>query len=276
MSNLSNLIKQPYPPGTQLPFEGVVNFRELGGYPAADGRTVKYGCFYRSGALNPVKSPADQELLNKLNLKLVLDLRSKGECDYEPDPILPGVKQLQICAIRYPDGSEIDFSPNGIKKLDSVMAKMKETLGPEKAFAQLYINMPFDNPAFQAMFQELEAGNTPILFHCSAGKDRTGIAAILILLALGVSKETALEDYMLTNTWRKKFIDESFEQSAVFLAEHPEAKEMVLSREGVSRRIAEQAINAIEKRYDSYEAYFLAEFGLDADRLEALRDKYLE
>lgn len=276
MSNLSNLIQPPYPPGTQLPFEEVINFRELGGYPAADGRTVKYGCFYRSGALNSVKSPADQELLNKLNLKLILDLRSKGECEYEPDPILPGVKQLRICAIRYPDGSEMDFSPNGIEKLDSVMAKMKETLGLEKAFAQLYINMPFGNPAFQTMFRELEAGNTPILFHCSAGKDRTGIAAILILLALGVSKDTALEDYMLTNTWRKQLIEKSFEQNTAFLTEHPELREMVLAKEGVSRKIVEQALNAIEKRYDSYEAYFLAEFGLDADRLEALRDRYLE
>lgn len=276
MSNLSNPTKRPYPPGTQLPFEEVVNFRELGGYPAADGRTVKYGCFYRSGALHPIRTPADQELLNKLNLKLVLDLRSKGECAYEPDPILSGVKQLQICAIRYPDGSEIDFSPSGIKKLDAAMVKMRENLELEKAFTQLYLNMPFHNPAFQVMFQELETGNTPILFHCSAGKDRTGIAAILILLALGVSKETALEDYMLTNICRKKLIEESFQQNAALLAEHPEAKEMILVKEGVSRRIVEQAINAIEKRYTSYEAYFLAEFGLDTNRLKALRDKYLE
>lgn len=275
MNNLSNPVKPPYPPGTQLPFEGAVNFRELGGYHAADGRTVKYGCFYRSGALNPLKSPADQELLNKLNLKLVLDLRSKGECNYEPDPVLPGVKQLQICAIRYPDGSEMDFSPNGMEQLDSVMAKLKETMGPEKAFTQLYLNMPFNNPAFQTMFRELEAGNTPILFHCSAGKDRTGIAAILILLALGVSRETALEDYMLTNTWRKKLIEESFQRHAALLAEHPELKEIILAKEGVSRKIVEQALNAIEERYDNYEAYFLAEFGLDTNKLEALRNQYL-
>lgn len=125
-------------------------------------------------------------------------------------------------------------------------------------------------------FRELEAGNTPILFHCSAGKDRTGISAILILLALGVDKETALDDYMLTNICRRKAIEKSMVKHAALLAEHPEAKSMILAKEGVARTFAEQALGAIEKQYGTCEAYFQTEFGLDAARLKALRDRYLE
>ncbi|MDD7389142.1 MAG: tyrosine-protein phosphatase [Lachnospiraceae bacterium] len=266
----------PAVPGTPLPFEGTDNFRELGGYRAADGRAVRYGQFYRSGALNPLKSVSDRSLLESLKLKTILDLRSSGESRYEPDPELPGIHQLRISALYYPDGTELDFSPDGIEKLDAAMEEMKKNMGADKAFAQLYTHMPFHNPAFQTLFEKLENGGTPILFHCSAGKDRTGIAAILILLALGVDKETALDDYMLTNVCRRKAIEKSLEKHAALLAEHPEAKAMIMAGEGVCRTFAEQALDAIEKQYGTYEDYFQAEFGLDKTRLKALRDRYLE
>ena len=74
-------------------------------------------------------------------------------------------------------------------------------------FTDLYKQMPFGNPAYHELFRLLEEHRVPLLFHCTCGKDRTGIAAMLVLLALGVSREDAIADYMLTNVYRKAIID---------------------------------------------------------------------
>ena len=134
----------------------------------------------------------------------------------------------------------------------------------------MYERMLFGNKAYKELFRALEAGETPVLFHCSAGKDRTGVAAMLILLALGVSRADALADYMLTNVYRREIIER-------FLADKPAAeRDLLLPVEGVSEPMGAGAIDEILRRYPSYEAYFADEFGLDAVRLKALRDFYLE
>lgn len=261
-------------PGEQYKLEGAVNFRELGGYPAGGGRTVRWGQFYRCGALAELSSPHDAAFLRSLGLKAVLDLRSRGEAAGQPDPELPGAEQHRICALRFPDGREMDFSPSGIQDIENGKKAFEEAVGHPVHdfdwFSELYAAMPFDNPAYQLLFLLLEQRRTPLLFHCSAGKDRTGIGAMLILLALGCSEENALQDYMLTNVCRKAQID-------AFLANFPpEQHEKLLSVEGVSCAMARGTLDAILQRYGSYDAYFEAEFGLDAARLAALRADYLE
>ena len=261
-------------PGEEYKLEGAVNFRELGGYPAADGRTVRWGQLYRSGALGELSSPGDRAFLQGLGLKSVVDLRSQGEAAALPDPAVPGADMQRVCAMRFPDGSEMDFSPGGIADIDAAKREFEARLGHPVHdydwFSELYADMPFGNPAYQLLFRLLEERKTPLLFHCSAGKDRTGIGSMLLLLALGVSEEDAVADYMLTNVYRKAHIDAFLEKVP------PEQRDLLVSVEGVSRPMAEGALRAILKRYGSYEAYFEAEFGLDAARLDDLRNEYLE
>lgn len=261
-------------PGTPLPFEKALNFRDLGGYRAQDGRTVRYGVFYRSGELDCILSDADKALYHSLGIRYILDLRSRMESAAHPDPVPEGARYECICAMRYLDGDEIDFSPAGMAKLQ---AELELVVSEEDSFMELYRRMAFRNPAFQALFKAMENDETPLLFHCSAGKDRTGIGAMLILLALGVDRETAIQDYLQTNFCRQTRI-EAFLKSRAAEWEHADAagKERLLSWEGVIRPMVEATLHAIEERYPSYEAYFEAEYGLDAARLAALRDRYLE
>ena len=93
---------------------------------------------------------------------------------------------------------------------------------------------------------------------------------MLILLALGVSRENALADYMLTNTYRRAIIEKHLQGKS------PEERRLLLSVEGVDEAMGAGSIDEILQRFDSYEAYFAQEFGLDAQRLEALRNFYLE
>lgn len=261
-------------PGAEIPLEGAVNFRELGGYPAADGRRVKYGLLYRGGNLDALQSPADQRTLQSWGLRMILDLRSEGEAVKHPDPNVPGASYQRICAMRMRDGTEMDFSSTGIERLAAEKAAFEREAGHPvhdfEWFSALYRQMPFQNPAYQALFTMLEQHQTPILFHCTCGKDRTGIAAVLILLALGVDRQTALADYMLTNQYRHAIIEASLRGRS------PEERELLRSVEGVSAPMGDGAIDEILCRYGSFETYFAAEYGLDGPRLAALRDFYLE
>lgn len=258
-----------------LPVEGATNFRELGGYPAADGRRVKEGVFYRGGALCDLKSDADMAMLESLGIKLVLDLRSPGESSENPDPIPNGAKYLRIGAMYDPDGSEPDFSPAGMERIRREFASGQQGRSPLDAFASFYARMPFSNPAFQAMFRAMGAGDVPILFHCTSGKDRTGVAAMLILLALGADRETAVADYMATNRCRTVEIESLRRQHRGLEGENPEQWQQLMIRHGVLSRYADAALDAILERYGGWEDYFYEEYGLDHQRLSALRDVYL-
>lgn len=261
-------------PGAEIPLQGAVNFRELGGYAAADGRRVKHGLLYRGGNLDALQSPADREVLRSWNLRAVLDLRSEGESEKHPDPALPGTEYHRVCAMRMRDGSEMDFSAGGIERLAAEKAAFEQEAGHPVHdfywFSALYREMPFGNPAYHALFDLLEEGQAPLLFHCSCGKDRTGIAAMLILLALGVSRETALADYMLTNHYRRVQIEASLRGKT------EEERALLLSVEGVSEPMGAGAIDAIVERFGNYDTYFQEEYGLTANRLQALRNHYLE
>lgn len=258
-----------------LPVEGATNFRELGGYPSAGGRHVKEGIFYRGGALGRLTSDADRALLESLGIKLVLDLRSAGEARENPDPVPRGARYLRISAMYYSDGTELDFSPAGMSRVEREFSAASQGPSPQDAFTSFYAAMPFHNPAFQAMFRALEAGDVPILFHCTAGKDRTGAAAMLILLALGVDRDTVVADYMATNRCRAAEIEALRRQHKGLAEEDPEQWAQLSARYGVLSRYADAALDAILDRYGSWEDYFREEYGLDHSRLTSLRDAYL-
>ena len=168
-------------PGTQLDFAGGTNFRELGGYRADEGKTVKWGQIYRGFPTGRLTTEADRARLDGLGLRLILDLRSGAEAAKLPDYVPDGARLVQICALCGDDGHEISFAPGDIERM------MHTAREGENILYRMYRQMLFGNKAFKELFRALEAGETPVLFHCSCGKDRTGIGAMLILLALVVA-----------------------------------------------------------------------------------------
>lgn len=101
----------------------------------------------------------------------------------------------------------------------------------------MYERMLFGNKAYKELFRALEAGETPVLFHCSAGKDRTGVAAILILLALGASDKTIAEDFEKTNIWRRPELEAVWAEHAEEIAADPARKDFYLGVFGVHRSL---------------------------------------
>ena len=257
-------------PGTQLPFAGGNNFRELGGYRADEGKTVKWGQIYRGFPTGRLTTEADRARLDGLGLRLILDLRSSAEAAKLPDYVPDGARLVQICGLRDATGQEIDFSPNDIQRLvQSAPAGMSLT-------QLMYRQMLTGNKAFKELFRALEAGETPILFHCTAGKDRTGVAAMLILLALGASDETICADYARTNLCRAAEIEKAMADHAAEIAADPAQRMRWQTSAGVDPETAPFVLRTIRQDYGSAESYLEAEYGLTPARLMRLRRMYLE
>jgi protein-tyrosine phosphatase len=169
--------------------EGGRNFRDLGGYATEDGRRVRRGRLFRSGA--PVGlTAADRARLEALGLHRVIDLRSREERVREPAawPLAPGA------GVR-----EFDYSMDP----DDYLGLMRPDITPDELEAlmcRFYRRMPYDYEApYSALFTELLEARGAVAFHCAAGKDRTGIAAALVLSVLGVARETVIDDYLVSN-----------------------------------------------------------------------------
>lgn len=260
-----------------IPFVGIDNIRDLGGCIGADGRRVRCGLIYRGANLEHATDPENRPILDSLGLKAILDLRSRGESALHPDPVLPGAVQLRLCAMHYPNGEEVDFSPRGIGRLEQEKEAFSAKYGSAAPlFTALYCGMPYHNPAFRQLFSWLEERRVPMLFHCMAGKDRTGMAAMLILLALGVSREDALADYLYTNVCLKAQIDAALLENAQAIAADPAVEALIRRKVGVSAQFAREALEQLYGRFGSFETYLEAEYGIDNARLADLRNFYLE
>ncbi|HNC70004.1 MAG TPA: tyrosine-protein phosphatase [Pseudomonadales bacterium] len=175
-----------------LPLEGGRNFRDLGGYLTADGHQVRWGKLFRSGAMAELGA-ADQKYLSDLGLRQVCDFRTTSERVHEPARWLEAGGAVDYWTRDY-EMSDADFS--------RLLTDDITEAGVKASFARLYGNLAYEQSvAFREMFRMLVEGDLPLAFNCTAGKDRTGVAAALILTALGVPRETVLADYELTNRY---------------------------------------------------------------------------
>ena len=258
--------------GQEIIFESKRNIRDLGGYKTLDGRRVNYNLLYRGTDLFNLSSQ-DKKKIDSLNLKQILDLRSASEAIKSPDYI-PNNCNYKRCCASVVDGIEIDFSPEAFRQ--NIFKGLRRLIQLLRAATNYtgYNSIIFDNQAFYVMFQLLIKEQAPLYFHCSAGKDRTGMAAILLLIALGVDIEDALNDFDLTNVYYADNIKKVSDKHPLLYKVSKRLRIIIHSSEGVSRKTAENALQAILSRYGTFENYFLKEFDLDEQRLNNLRDMY--
>jgi len=174
-----------------LPLEGGRNFRDMGGYKTGDGRTVKWGKIFRSGTM-AFLTDDDYGYLRGLGVKTVCDYRSSAEREVEPTNWRAG--EIEYLAHDYSSAQ----SSNGLRQ---IFAKPDVTPADVKAaMAGFYHTIAYEHAdKYKEMFAKLAAGDMPLAFNCSAGKDRAGTSAALLLTALGVPRETVVADYALSD-----------------------------------------------------------------------------
>lgn len=253
-----------------LNFEGISNFRDLGGYTTTDNRTVQWGRLYRSGTLAHA-TPKDLEAINQLGLSTLVDFRSAAEKEEEPNR-LPEPRNFELTEIPTLDGGDNSVA-------NEVMARIESgdfgdfdpdsfMLVANREFARTY------TPEFREFLQTVLAANgEPVAWHCSAGKDRTGFASAILLRLLGVPEKTILDDYMLSKQYAVEARRRDLLLLRVFKGQEAADKLEVLL--GVERDWLEAGFAEIEDRYGSFDRYARDGLGLTDSDIEQLRSQLL-
>ncbi|UQS82013.1 tyrosine-protein phosphatase [Bombilactobacillus folatiphilus] len=190
------------------------NFRELGGYQTSDGHTVKSHKLLRSASLGALSKP-DLQYLSDYGVHYDIDLRSADEQAKVPDRVPPKTQYVfnPVFAVDLTRASKFSDAEEQSQSVQEAEALQEIPDNGHASMLKTYqdiINLDSAKQAYQTFFQYLLANDQPqqsVLFHCTAGKDRTGIGAAFILTALGVPYETIKQDYLLTNVASKEYVD---------------------------------------------------------------------
>lgn len=243
-----------------MPLVGATNFRDTGGYEARDGRRIKWKQIYRSDSLANL-TDEDLVYIENLGIKLICDFRRDEERDDSPS--------------RLPANSPEVLNFNvGPKRTDS---KLYEHFASEKpnaedirrAMIELYRSyvLEYREPFAEFLRRTLSAHHSPLLFHCAAGKDRTGFAAAILLSALDVPHETIVEDYVLTNEYFSR------DPSRFAHLPSPELFHTVMS---ANPDYLQASFAVIEDEFGGVQPYLQKGLGLNDDDIEGLRANLLE
>ena len=261
-----------------LPLEGGSNFRDMGGYPAADGKRVVRGKLFRSGAPTSL-TPKDMAYLDQFGFAAIIDLRSSEELELYPNHWAAQSPQIDYLNVEYSIfGLAGDAAASTPASLGEVVRSMDVT----------YRNFPtMLKPQLTLLFDTLLAEEAPVLVNCSAGQDRTGVASAVVLSLLGVERETILEDYLLSTQYRRPAVergDVDLAQAAqtnafaAMMLQYASAEEEhaapLLMPDGTP--YLHYALDEIETTWGSVQAYAEQELGVDAADVATLRARYLE
>jgi protein-tyrosine phosphatase len=243
-------------PARHFNLAGASNFRDLGGYPAKDGRAVRWRQIFRSNHLGQLTA-ADIEVLRGLGLKSAFDFRGTEE------------RAAGICALEEIAVHSLPIEPTVVTALRALIEKGTPLSSAEavEIMRDSYRNYVVQNtPRFRALFAHLLEDRAPLVIHCTAGKDRTGFACALILHALGVPDEVIAEDYLLTNRFYRR------DPSAG--SDLPEEVKRVLA--SVEASFLAAAFEVVDAEYGGLDGYFGNGLRLGAAERASLQARYLE
>lgn len=253
-----------YPDNRVLPFEGVLNFRDMGGYVTEDGRKVKYGIFFRAAELTGM-TEKDKEFFKSLGIKTIFDYRGIQEAELKADPAFEGINRIHIPAV----AGEVPMDMRDMIK-DGYFKKMNSEFA-----SNMYLQMAFDNPSFKRLMETIvDSDNLGLLHHCAGGRDRTGVGSAFILLSLGVPRETIIEDFLISNRTLAPLNVIMKEQLVAFLS--PEEADQFINALELRGEYLEALFAAIDSRFGGVESFLEQEFGMTADKLAQLRERCLE
>lgn len=266
--------------GMRIPFISLKNTRDLGGYKTEDGRQILPRRLLRGEALHGAAREDRAMLLETYHLQMVIDLRTALEAEQKPDPVLPGVKAVFNPIL---DEATAGFTRENRDEdpLKSFMKHAEALKGdPEIYTRQLYRDLILNRQAmeryehFLRLLAEADSGKGAILWHCSAGKDRAGMATAFLLLAFGVSRETVVEDFVRTNEFLREETQRKIQRIRELGGSEETARSAaVLSQ--VKRSYIETAFQTAEDSFGSLELYLEKQLGLTKVRRNQLRDQYL-
>jgi len=256
-----------------IPLSGVQNFRDIGGYKTMDGGVVRWGKLFRSGHLSDMTDECGMEMLAR-DVEVVIDFRSDPEKDYHP------VHWTSMWAPDYVPHAIGGNAAAWVREMFDGLKSGGDVRGVHDQFIKAFETIPIANVDGLAGFFRtiIEKGpeNGAVLYHCTAGKDRTGIASALLLEILGVDRATILADFLLTNTAVN--IDEKCKSLADMIsvkAGIDVTPETVLPMVGVEEAFLEAMYRTIDANYGSMATYVRDGLKLTDADIASLRNRYV-
>lgn len=239
-----------------IPLNGASNFRDLGGYVGHQGRTVQWRKIFRSDHLAFLNGD-DLHQINALGITRAFDFR--------------GVQESQAQSYAWPniERHSLSIEPTVVQRLQAqhLSGRLLSAADALDAMQTTYRDfVKSDSHRFAELFEHLLANPDPLLFHCTAGKDRTGLAAALVLSALGVSEADIWQDYLLTNQLYKR-------NSTGTTTLSPEVLKIVWE---VQESFLTAALEVIHQDHGGMHHYLSKQLNLSEAALQKLRDTYLE
>lgn len=256
-----------------LPLKSVRNPRDLGGYVGFDGRKVKSHRLLRTGKISQISS-ADEQYLKEYGLTQIIDLRSPLECEKCPDKEIAGVKHLTLSL------SDEDNTSGGKSNLAKTFAKYRQDqYAGFRMMCDRYRSHVSKKHAQNTIHQILKllANNKDgaVLYHCSEGKDRTGIVTVIILYLLGVDLETIRQDYLYSNYMLNNYRavrDQKFKENGENLKFR--ANMRVLG--SVSDAFLDTSLITVQEEFGGLDAFVKNQLGVTPELRDTLRKLYLE
>ncbi|MBQ9414151.1 MAG: tyrosine-protein phosphatase [Clostridia bacterium] len=254
-----------------LPFDALPNTRDLGGIPAAGG-TIKPGRLFRSGALASA-TPRDVKTLTA-SLSAIIDLRAEGERAGRPDPVLPDVDVVWLPVV--------DEPTTGLTRDEESMNAALAALSHDPDAATWYMHRTYRNfvagPRCRAQFSAfvrelLRPREGAVLWHCSAGKDRAGFGAVILLALLGVARDTIERDYLFTNDCLRGEMDTLVR--AREQAGKPDEAAAVRRMFGAHADYLAQSFLAADELYGGFDGYLRDGLGVTDEMREKLIAQYV-
>lgn len=281
-AEVTSVINQVTVESQKVDMPGVKNARELGGYITQDGSVIKEGMLLRSAAISDADAEQLKQITEKLNVSDIIDLRAGFEVEENPEPEVEGVN---IHWIEIMDEQQM---------IERIMPYMEELYSahddPAKTTAlivesgilsdQMYVEFLQSDigvEGYKKFFEVLVDNDeqNAVLWHCTNGKDRTGVAAMLLLGVLGVDEDTIMKDFMLTNEFFADEINALKSEIEGKLSEDLMEHALVGGR-AVSEKYMTEAIEYIEKEYGSITGYVMQRLELTDSDIEKLKDIYTE
>ena len=273
------------------------NARELGGYPSADGRKVRQGVLLRTARLSTASADDLDRLREVYRLEKIIDLRSAEEVDGSPeialftgtaepdrDPVIDGAEYIHLPILdlhqqmqdTYKYIEDNDRPPiSDFFTMINVSYEMGY-LGDELYF--MFLDSDTGKRSYSRFFRELLTlgEGRSVIFHCTQGKDRTGVAAMLILSALGVSEKVIIEDYMLTNIYNAEKIAAErrmLESTGKLTAEQVDF--YMRTMDEVTESTMTHVMAHLKEKYGSVCGYIVSELGMTDADIDTLKNKFL-
>ena len=256
-----------------LPIKSVRNPRDIGGYVGSDGRKIRTHRLLRTGNISEL-TPADEQYLLDYGLRTIIDLRSPAECKQNPDKELDNVEHYAC-----PLSAEDNTGGQGQNMSKEFAEYRKDQYAGFKLMCRRYHHHILSKSAKQSFHHiiELIAENDDgaILYHCSEGKDRTGLVTIIILYILGVDMEVIRQDYLYSNYILNDYRavrDQHFKQ----VGENDNFRANMRVLGSVANSYFDTSLITINKNFGGLDSYITNELEIDDQMQELIREKYLE